>query len=164
MTKIGQYPSRADLDFGSLDDVFDSELNSSLRSELGTAIGLRAHGVGVGSFVYLRRIFESLVEEAHKLAAEQEGWNEPTYLAKRMPEKIKALRDYLPSRLVRTANLYSILSKGIHELSEDECKKYFDLVFDAIKMILVEQQEDKIYDKLVRDIDSEAGKLKGQHS
>ena len=56
--RIGQSPSAADLAFGSLDPALSKQLRESDRKELGTAIGLRAHGVGIGSFVYLRRIFE----------------------------------------------------------------------------------------------------------
>ena len=162
MIKIGQFPSRAVLDFGSLDSVFDIELNKSFRAELGTAIGLRAHGIGVGSFVYLRRIFEGLVEDAHQKAMLSEGWNDAKYRSNRMSEKIKMLHNYLPSRLTRTANMYSILSKGIHEMDENECKKYFDLVFDAIKMILVQQHEDKIYEKIISDVDSESAIIKSK--
>ncbi len=47
--KIGQYPSKGDLDFGELDVIFSKELDKSFRQELGRAIGLRAYGVGVGS-------------------------------------------------------------------------------------------------------------------
>jgi hypothetical protein len=36
--------------------------------EFGKAVGLGAHGVGIGAVVYLRRIIESLIEEAHQTA------------------------------------------------------------------------------------------------
>lgn len=154
LTKIGQFPSKADLDFASLDPVFNKELEPSLRKELGTAIGLRAHGVGVGSFVYLRRIFETLIEEAHTEASKDSGWDEPLFEKSRMAERIKLLHAYLPSRLVRTSNLYGILSTGIHELTEEECKANFDLLKRAILMILKERHEDREYGELVKGIQS----------
>lgn len=76
--KIGQYPSAADLAFGSLDAAFNRELEDGWRRELGTAVGLQSHGVGIGSFVYLRRIFEALLEEAHQQALSDSNWSEET--------------------------------------------------------------------------------------
>ncbi len=39
--------------------------------------------------------------------------------------------------------MYSILSKGIHELSEEECLQYFKLMKIGIELILDEQLEEK---------------------
>jgi hypothetical protein len=150
-TKIGLSPSKAVLDFGDLDDAF-KELDDSYRKELGTAIGLFAHGVGIGSFVYLRRIFEVLVEEAHVKAQEDKGWDEELYSKKRMNEKVESLKDFLPSRLVRSINLYGILSKGIHELTEAECKTQYPLVLQAIQLILKEKHEENQYDNVVKSL------------
>jgi hypothetical protein len=155
LTKIGQYPSKADLDFGSLDPVFSKELDKDLRQELGKAVGLKAHGIGVGSFVYLRRIFERLIERAHSGATADELWNEEKealYQKSRMSERIQLLNEYLPNRLVKNSSLYGILSKGIHELSEQECLSHFDLVQNAILMILKERHEEREYTQIVKDL------------
>lgn len=148
--KIGQFPSRAVIDFGSLDKAF-KELDNGKRKELGTAIGLFSHGVGIGSFVYLRRIFEGLINEAHILAKQEQSWDEEKYNKGRMNDKITQLKQYLPTRLVKTANLYGILSKGVHELSEEECLQKFDLVKQAIQFILSEKVEDKEYEKIAKE-------------
>lgn len=151
LLKIGQYPSKADMDFGELDDSY-KELPKNLRNELGTSIGLYAHGVGIGSFVYLRRIFENLVEEAHQKANHEQDWEEDKYIQSRMTEKIKLLSNYLPTRLVSSANLYGILSKGLHELSEDECRKHYSLVRQAIQLILKQKHEEKEYELVVKNM------------
>lgn len=151
LTKIGQYPSQATLDFGGLDDDF-KELDKARRNELGTSIGLFSHGVGIGSFVYLRRIFESLLEEAHVQAKEEDGWDEEKYSMLRVTDKIKELKGFLPSRLVKSAQLYGILSKGIHELSEEECLKAFPLVKQAIQLILKQRHEEKEYEKVINQM------------
>ncbi|MGJ7915455.1 hypothetical protein ACI48D_08260 [Massilia sp. LXY-6] len=104
--------------------------------ELTKAIGLAAHGVGVGSFVYLRRVFETLVEEAHQVAKNDVGWNEEEYERGRMGEKILLLSKYLPEFLVQNRAIYGILSKGVHELSEDECLAAFPAVKLGIEIIL----------------------------
>jgi len=150
--KIGQYPSTADLDFGALDNSF-KELSEDLRKELGSAIGLFSHGVGIGSFVYLRRIFESLVEDAYKEALSIDSNIKEKFKQSRMEEKIALLPEYLPSRLIKSAQLYAFLSKGIHELSEDACKEKFPLLKQAIQLILKEKFENKQYDRLIKEVE-----------
>ena len=64
----------------------------------------------------------------------------------RMDEKIEDLKDHLPSFLVENKEIYVILSKGIHELTEDECLGYFDAVKTGIEFILdqkLEQEKNK---------------------
>jgi len=151
VTKIGQFPSKAVLTFAELDESF-KELPKDLRAELGKAVGLYAHGVGIGSFVYLRRIFEGLVEEAHKKAKKGTNWDEEKYYNAKMSKRIALLSKYLPSRLVKSANLYGILSKGLHELSEQECKDNFQLVKQAIQLILRQKLEDKEYDNIIKKL------------
>ena len=38
--------------------------------------------------------------------------------------------------LIQNTTIYGILSKGIHELSEEECRKYFPVVKECIYQIL----------------------------
>lgn len=137
--KIGQYPSVADL---QLEDTakYKDILEQQKHGEFKRAIGLFAHGIGIGSFVYLRRIFESLIEEGHE-KARVEGLDDDRYLRARMSEKIKMLKDYLPEFLVENSKIYEILSKGIHELEENECLKYFPIVKAGIELILDEKLE-----------------------
>lgn len=143
ITKIGQYPSVADFNIKGL-EKYRSILEKDRYRELSRAIGLFAHGVGVGSFVYLRRIFEHLIEQEHNLAVSDANWNEDMYHSSRVEGKIAMLSHKLPSFLVENKALYSILSKGIHSLTEDECLKYFGIVRTGIELILderIEQQE-----------------------
>ncbi|MGZ8227863.1 MAG: hypothetical protein ACXWT3_14705, partial [Methylococcaceae bacterium] len=151
LLKIGQYPAKADMDFGELDEAF-KELPKNLRKELGTSIGLFSHGVGIGAFVYLRRIFETLVEDAHKEAKSDSLWDEGKFNQSRMTEKIQLLVGHLPSRLVKSANLYGILSKGLHELSEQECKDNYVLVRQAIQLILKQKHEEKEYENVINSM------------
>lgn len=135
--KIGQFPSMADIEFARKEKYksYQKVLGSQMQ-EFTKAIGLASHGVGNGSFVYLRRIFESLIEETHKKAKNEQGWDEDTYSRMRMEDKIKALANYLPSPLVNDYQLYGILSKGIHELTEQDCLDYFPVVKMGIELIL----------------------------
>ncbi|MBK7667853.1 MAG: short-chain dehydrogenase [Sphingobacteriaceae bacterium] len=137
--KIGQDPSIADLHISQIKD-YANVLPKEKLKEFTKAIGLAANGVGIGSFVYLRRIFEHLIEEAHQKAKGIEGWNETTYQRSRMNEKIELLRVELPDFLVEHKEIYGILSKGVHELEEQECLLHFVPVRTGIEMIL----DDKI--------------------
>lgn len=133
--KIGQHPALVDLAIPDM-KKYRSVLGSERFKELSRAIGLTTHGVGVGAFVYLRRIFESLIEEAHQKAAKEAGWDEEAYVASRMAEKIVMLEHFLPPFLVENRALYSVLSVGVHTLSEEECLAAFPAVRLAIELIL----------------------------
>ncbi|ACT51443.1 hypothetical protein [Methylovorus glucosotrophus] len=139
--KIGQYPSIADL---ALQDIkkYQKLMSKSYYQDLSRAIGLSAHGVGIGSFVYLRRVFEFLVEQAHSKFISTPSWDEEAYKKSRMSEKIEMIKNALPTFLVENKNLYGILSKGVHELSEKECLEVFPLMKISIEIILDSELEE----------------------
>jgi len=141
LQKIGQTPSLADLVLPDLKKYLPI-LGKERHRELSRAIGLTTHGVGVGAFVYLRRIFESLIEQAHEKAKPDAGWNEEIYGRSKMDAKIATLKEHLPKFLVENRSLYGILSVGVHELSEDECLSAFPAVRLAIELILDDLLED----------------------
>lgn len=147
ITKIGQYPSLADL--ASVEIQKYRKILGSQYAEFNRAVGLASHGIGIGAFVYLRRIFEHLIEEAHRLEMGSSGWDEELYQTSRIDERILLLKRSLPEFLVENKSLYGILSKGIHELSEDECLGAFPVTKLGIELILDErleklQRQDKI--------------------
>ncbi len=160
--KIGQYPSLAEL---SLYDVrkYSKALDKPYFKELTRAIGLAAHGIGVGSFVYLRRIFESLIEAAHKEALAAPAWKEPDYLKARMSEKIELLKDSLPPFLVENRAMYGILSKGVHELTEDECLNAFPIIKLGIEIILDARLRQIEEQRKIEDARKAIQKLAGTH-
>ncbi|WP_339227253.1 hypothetical protein [Bacillus sp. FSL K6-0972] len=142
VTKIGQYPSLADLQLHKI-DKYRKILNDDYR-DFSKAIRLNSQEIGAGSFVYLRRIFENLIEETRQKAASQDpNWDNSNFEGSKMDHKIKLLKDYLPDFLVENRKLYAILSKGIHELTEKECLELFPNVQLAIELIL----DEKIHQK-----------------
>jgi hypothetical protein len=138
--KVGQHPSLADI---ANDEAatYRSVLNKSDASELHKAIGLAAHGVGIGSFVYLRRIFERLIHHRFESFKNVEGWDEPKFLKLGMDDKVKVLKGHIPTFLFDNRKLYGILSKGIHELSDEVCLKAFEPLKLSIKIILEEDKK-----------------------
>lgn len=138
-TKVGQFPSVADFQIPQA-QAYRKILDEEQYKEFTRGIGLAAHGVGIGSFVYLRRVFENLIEEAHTKAQEDnKEFSNDDYLKARMDDKIKMVSDYLPEFLVDNRSLYAILSTGIHDLTEDECLQYFETVKIGIEQILDEK-------------------------
>ena len=140
--KIGQYPSIADFHIYKIKQ-YDKLLSNDVLKEFTKAIGLAANGVGIGSFVYLRRIFENLILESFEEAKQEGKVKDEAFNKSRMDEKIGLLKDYLPSFLVENKSIYSILSKGIHELDENACLQYFETMKMGIEIILDQKIEKK---------------------
>jgi len=163
IVKVGQYPSVADIHIGQVKQ-YDKVLERPVLREFTKAIGLAANGVGIGSFVYLRRIFEKLIVDAFNDAKAGGNIDVEQFEKQRMDEKIKTLHSYLPTFIVEHSSIYGILSKGIHELSEDECLEYFDTMRASIEMILDQRVElkkkKKKEEEVKKKIDAITAKLK----
>ena len=148
LAKIGQSPSMADISESEL-RPYRKVLSDEEYQELARAVGLASHGVGIGSFVYLRRIFERLIEDACATAKKDPAWDDGAFQQSRKGEKIELLKGYLPPFLVQQRKLYSILSKAIHSLTEKDCLEAFPVVRLGIELILdqkvvAKQQQDKM--------------------
>lgn len=150
LTKIGQSPSIANLHISKIRN-YDKILDKEKIKEFTRAIGLAANGVGIGSYVYLRRIFEYLIEDAHNSAISDVGWDEELYQKNRVVERIDQLHTHLPEFLVRNKNIYGILSLGIHSLNENDCLKHFDSIKLGIELILDEKLERLTKEKKIED-------------
>ncbi len=139
--KFGQYPSMADLQFSEIGKKFDKVLPEEDLKNLKKAIGLVSHGAGAGSFVYLRKIFENLIFETFTNHSAELKISAIDFKAKRMMEKVEILENFLPTQLLEMKGIYSILSKGVHELTEEECLKYFAPIKLSIELILDQKIE-----------------------
>jgi hypothetical protein len=138
--KVGQLPTVADFHLGEVKQ-YKKVISLEKLKEFTRAIGLAANGIGIGSFVYLRRIFEHLINEAYDYALKDGVVAESNYQKARMDEKIEMLHSYLPPFLVENKSMYSILSLGIHELNEQTCLAHFDTIRVGIEIILDEKLE-----------------------
>lgn len=140
--KIGQFPTIADMEFPQLDQL-SNVIDEQSRKELRRAIGLYAQGIGIGAYVYLRRVFERIVDEAQNLSISDNRFSEEDFSLKTVAEKIKMLKEYLPDMITRNAVVYGIVSKGIHEMSEEECISFFPVLKETIFIILRHWSEKK---------------------
>ncbi len=145
--KVGQFPSLVDIQFAEIGKRYDKLLSRNDLQEFKKAIGLAAHGVGAGSFVYLRRIFENLIKETFDEHKSTISISEKEFKLKRMAEKVEVIESYLPSQLVEMKGAYGVLSSGVHELTEQECLAYFPALKLSIELILDQKIEMDIKSK-----------------
>jgi hypothetical protein len=159
--KAGIHPPKTTLDLAGLDAAVTGELDAALREDLGRAVSLRAHGVGAGSFVYLRRVLAGLLEQAHRRAAAAPGWNESRYQKTGGAERVRLLAAELPPRVAETAPLFAILDRGADQLTEAECHAHFDLLFQAITILLRERNDGRLYAEAVGRAVQGGGAIEG---
>jgi hypothetical protein len=161
--KIGQYPSIADFHIFNI-KKYNKVLSKEKLKEFTRGIGLYANGVGIGAFVYLRRIFEHLIEEAYLKAKNDLSLNDNDFFIKKMHEKISILKNYLPNFLVQNKLIYPILSIGIHSLKEDECLEFFEILKHSIEQILIDKlralEDEKDKSRLSKNLNIINSKIK----
>lgn len=163
--KIGQFPSLADI---ANDEAkrFSKVLEKKDSSELHKAIGLAAHGVGIGSFVYFRRVFERLIQSRFDAHRAVENWTDDEWVNRRMDERIKLMKAHLPEFIVKNSAVYGILSRGIHELDEETCLAMFEVVKESIVEMLEEdlraRQKRARQENLTKQLQDLRGKLEAE--
>ncbi|UZT79825.1 hypothetical protein OF113_07165 [Ectopseudomonas chengduensis] len=163
LMKVGQHPSVADFHISEIKQYKKLLSNEKLK-EFTRAIGLAANGVGIGSFVYLRRIFESLIYEAYKVCLSEGVVTDEQYSRSRMDQKIQLLSSHLPSFLVENKSMYSVLSLGIHELDEDTCLAHFDTLRVGIEIILDEKLDELKKREKIEEAKKKLGQLSSEIS
>jgi len=163
--KLGQDPSLATISQNKKRNILKllSKYFSDLdRNEFNKALGLYAHGEGIAPLVFLRRIIERLVLNSFEENKIKFSWKDED-LPNRMLEKIEFLKEVIPSSLYDFRMVYSIMSKGLHELSEDDCRNAFPDVVAAIEYIVEDkarlEEQEKQRDELKQRIHTTASKV-----
>lgn len=159
--KVGQNPSVADMHIAQVKQ-YKKVLSDIYIKDFTKAIGLAANGIGTGSFVYLRRVFEHLIQEVANGAIEKGDVNKMEFETSKMDNKLKLLSAYLPEVIIENKSLYSVLSAGIHTLSEDDCLKYFSVVREVIELILDEREYERQREEKKKNAKSKLGAIAGE--
>lgn len=156
--KAGQYPSTAD-NLKPAIERFKKDFKDDYE-ELRRAYGLADHDVGIGSYTYLRRVFERRLKSAiERKKTNDLRFDEESLEGLRIDEKINALKSELPEFLVKNKSIYSILSKGIHELTEEECISYFGVLSKSVQLLLEQELEIIEKTKLEVELSKEVNKI-----
>lgn len=137
ITKIGQYPSMIDV-WGFDFDIYKKQLeNIKAYSDFKKAELCLADSFVAGAYTYLRRVFEKMLSKYCEGIELKDNHVET---------RIKAAKDKFDERIhPMLSNLYKILSKGIHELDDDEALIHYQYLRAAIEMQLehVKEQNDR---------------------
>ncbi len=141
LTKIGQYP-RLSIIRGDENKSFDKILKKfDAVRDYQNATRNHVDGDNIASFVYLRRIVEKYIKYTFEKNIKMVNISEDEFSKKTTEEKISCLKKVLsdkniPEILSQNKKLYSVMSKGIHELKENECAKMYDSIKNIIDSIL----------------------------
>jgi len=87
---------------------------------------------------------------------------EEEYGAAHVDERIKLLKDYLPEVMAGNTAFYGIVSKGIHELSEEECITYFPVLKECIIMILRQWEKMRQDKEAQKNITNSLSRIAGE--
>lgn len=158
--KVGQYPAQS----VSLPKGLEKNLGPDAAGLYRKGLISRNNGYGLGALIYIRRVVEDKTNELIEVAATlSESHNIDAAVIAKMrgaansktftpyEEKLKIAATIFPDSLkVGSVNplgsLYSLVSKGIHGLTENECIDTFDItveVFDYIFTNLRAQVADR---------------------
>lgn len=160
--KIGQKPLNIDLkesfsgeykkvlkQYDSFDDYRQYEQSES-------------RGLFAGACTYLRRIFEKMVN--YKIKNSQAS-KEEIIAAKKFDQKILLAKDQFDEDVRDILNnSYSLLSKGIHELNDEEIKKFHGLILEVINVQLESEKSKQQRDEKIKRIRSEINSEVSKHN
>ncbi len=141
LVKISEYPSKYDTvieNFNKYKKVLD---NIQLK-ELAKASQLESYGYAIASFLYYRRIFEGIILKNFNESDIAEKISEEEFRKLRMEDKLNYVKEFLPDYFNDNSHIYSTLSKGVHELEENECQEYLPIV-KAIIFFSLDEAVDK---------------------
>lgn len=140
--KVAEYPSKYD----SVKNTFNSYkkiLNKEQITELAKASQLESYGYPIAAMLYYRRIFEYIILQTFKESDIDGKITEDDFRSKRMEDKVDYIKDHLPEYFTENSHMYGVLSKGIHELQENECKEYLPVIKTIIYYSLDEAVDKK---------------------
>ena len=141
--KVGQSPSIYDMNEEINNKSFLKELGEEYESYYKTACSLNSFNSNIGAMTYLRRIFEKLLLDCFDQNQDKLEITKDDFTRLRMEDKLNKLKEFLPSIIFDNGynQVYSKVSNGIHNLSEDECSQLFIPLRMAIEEILIEKLE-----------------------
>lgn len=134
---VGAYPNKLKLKYINY-KKYEKHLKKHYKALINAE---KVHEIeaSAGAFVYLRRIFEDIIEEKH-MKADLNEKDEDDYKNNNMKKKVKMLKSDLSNIISENCtDIYGVLSKGVHQLTDEECSQYFYVMRDLIISILDEE-------------------------
>lgn len=155
--KIGQIPSIYDLNENINNKPFLKMLGKEYAEYYKSACSLYSYSTYIGGLIYLRRIFEKLLIDVFNENVNEIKMDFADFKKQRMEEKINILKSYLPSIMFAQGfnTIYTKISDGVHNLTEDECSKMFLVLKMGIEEILIEKIETEAKNKRLQELSKE---------
>lgn len=140
--KVGQYPSQLEIAKGNFEHYL--YVLDKLHLEcLNKGLELATYGTGIGSYIYVRKVFEYLIELIHLKAKELPGWDEQKFLTSRFLDKTLMLHEHLPGYLKTNSKILQILGKSLQDLEEEECLECFNDLKHSVFIMIEEMVLEK---------------------
>lgn len=138
MIKIAQYPALCEMSRDELKKFQKNKvIDKEYFKEIQKAEVCAGDGYFVAAFTYMRRVFENLIKNIFKDNQQSIGIHYEEYIKKRTDEKIAIIKNYLPIDDDVYMPLFSLLSEGIHALTEEECAENYNLLKSVLLELLV---------------------------
>lgn len=142
-------------------------LNEEDLKELNNANKCKKLGMNIASFVYMRRIFENMLQriyEAHQSEVTIKD-DSKKFTDLFVKDKVKLLKPYLPILMNEEVSsdkyikLYKLLSEGIHKLNEDICESLYNIIKELLLMILEKEMQEKKNRKNLAELETSFNKI-----
>lgn len=142
-------------------------LNEDDLKELNNANKCKKLGMNIASFVYMRRIFENMLQriyEAHQSEVTIKD-SSKKFIDLFVKDKVKLLKPYLPILMNKEVSsdkyikLYKLLSEGIHKLNEDICESLYNIIKELLLMILEKEMQEKKNRKNLTELETSFNKI-----
>lgn len=155
--KIGQIPSIYDLNENINNKKFLKILGKEYAEYYKSACSLYSFSTYIGALIYLRRIFEKILIDVFKENIENIQIDFDTFKKERMEDKIKILKPYLPSIMFNQGfnTIYTKISDGVHNLTEEECSNMFLVLKMGIEEILTKKMEMDEEKNRIKDLEKQ---------
>lgn len=155
--KIGQVPSIYDLNENINNKKFLKTLGKEYAEYYKSACSLYSFSTYIGALIYLRRIFEKLLIDVFNDNIGEIGISFDEFKKERMEDKIDILKPYLPPIMFNQGfnTIYTKISDGVHNLTEDECSRMFLVLKMGIEEILTEKMENEEKNKRLQELSKE---------
>ena len=123
--------------------------------------------MNIASFVYMRRIFENMLQriyEAHQSEVIIKD-SSKKFIDLFVKDKVKLLKPYLPILMNEEVSsdkyikLYKLLSEGIHKLNEDICESLYNIIKELLLMILEKEMQEKKNRKNLTELETSFNKI-----
>lgn len=150
--KIGQYPSFASKEEQKIQKYKSLKVIKKYYIELIRSINAYSQHMGIASFVYLRRIYEHIIEEEYVKLPDTIKKSNASFdeKMKKVDNKMHIIPPELDSQ---KSKIYSVLSKGIHEYEEDECYELYPVMKTIIILMLENYLSDKEKKQQLKEIE-----------